>query len=211
MGSWLHTLWGGIKSIARPLLNLKGSHIWRELAGLYARLKTWFDWYRNHVHAHIQQMQALRRQIYAQFFQPILTIIDTIRRAAQVVGLISPKLAAKLNGIFLRIEDRILRPFAVLTDRFNAVSNVLRSTLTPLGYLDRATLVNSLWRDIAHVRELLRNPIGGVIPPQPLPPTRTTAQVVADMDRYFLAGTGRFAARLDAQTQRINNTMKDVR
>lgn len=209
--NWLSDLWNGVKTLLRPLLNIKHWKVWAELWALYLRVRKWLDWYRNNVHAHLQQLQALRRQIYATFVLPILTIIDTIRRASQVVALISPKLAAKLNSIFLRIEDRLLKPFQTFTTRLNVLGNVLRSTLTPLGYFDRATLLNSAWRDVRQLREILRNPLRGIIPPAPAPAQITSAQKVANIDQYFSEGTGPVAESLQAKRDAIDATMQTIR
>jgi hypothetical protein len=208
---WLGGIFHSVVAIFAPLKNLKQWKIWNELWQLYLRVRKWLDWYRNNVHAHLQQLQALRRQIYNTFFLPILTIIDKIRRASQIVGLISPKLASKLNSIFIRIEDRILRPFQILATRFNAVAGVLRSMLTPLGYFDRATLLNSLWRDIRQLRELIRNPLRGVIPAAPAPPQTTTRQKVAQLDAFFLDGSGPLAASLTEKRRRMDDLMDNIR
>lgn len=202
--SWLSDLWNAIKGIFRKLLKIRPSEIWRELVNLYARVRRWLEWYRNNVHNHIQAMQQMRRQIYDTFFKPILTIIDTIRRAATVVGLISPKLASKLNSLFLRIEDRILRPFQLLTDRFNLVAGVLRSTLTPLGYLDRPTLLNSLWRDVRSLRAIMRNPLGGTIATGPAPTTISPQDKVANIDAYFTDASGPIAASVAAKRSTLD-------
>lgn len=209
--SWLTDLWNGVKSLLKPLLNIAHWKVWAEIWRFYLRVRRWFDWYRNNVHAHLQQLQALRRQIYNTFFLPILRIVDTIRRVSQVVGLVNHKLAAKLNSIFFRIEGAILRPFGAFANRVNVLGNVVQSILTPLGYLDRPTLLNSMWRDVGQLREILRNPLRGVILPAGVPAGKPAARMVADLDQFFLDGTGPLAPALSAQQQRIEAEFLDSR
>jgi hypothetical protein len=178
---FLDGLRDALRSVLRRLKSLKDIKtwkIWAEINSAYERWKRWRDWYKTHVQTYIDSIRKLQRQIYQQFFLPVLKIIDTLRRMSQIVGIISPKLAAKLNSIFFRIEGALLAPLRAWQNRINGLGHIMQAILTPLGYFDRATLLNSLWRDAKYLRVLAQNPLAGTVPESTLPHARTTAETV---------------------------------
>ena len=163
--SWLSDLFTGVVHLFDPLKGIKHWTIWTEIWKVYLKLKKWRDWYRDHVQKEIKAMQDMQRRIYNLVFKPILTIVDTIRRITGVVGIFNRGLATRLNTMFLRVEGYILEPFNALTSKFNSFERIFDAFLTPLGFFDRATLLNSIWRDFGLLRNLFRNPFGATMPP----------------------------------------------
>lgn len=172
--SWLTGLFTDLLHVFDPLKGIKHWTIWSELWHVWQTIKKWRDWYRDHVQKQIKAMQDLQRRIFNTFLKPVLTIIDTIRRITGVVGIFNKGLANRLNTLFLRVEGYILEPFNALTAKFNKMERIFDAFLTPLGYFDRATMLNSIWRDFGLLRNLFRNPfgagaiVGGLGPTTPL-------------------------------------------
>jgi hypothetical protein len=174
--SWLGDLFHGVMDVFRHLTKIKFSRIWKAIFDLVQRVRGWYQWYQHNVQ---QPMRAARqnfRQLYDKFVLPILKIVDLVRRITGIVGLFNKRLAGKLNLLFLRIEQNMLLPLQLYNKRFDDIAHIFSGFLTPLGYLDRATLLNSVWRDVRHIREILRNPMLATTPPGNLPPPQTAAQ-----------------------------------
>ena len=183
--SWLGGIFRGLLHVFDPLKAIAHWKIWAEIWKAYLKFKKWRDWYRDHVGKQIRAFQKLQRQIYDTFFVPFLKIIDTIRRISQVVGLFNRRLADRLNVMFLRVESWLLQPMNAMIKNINAQASVLQAILTPLGYFDRATLLNTLWRDIGKLRELLRNPLGGSVKDPGNVQRVATAQQVSNVTDYL--------------------------
>lgn len=172
---WLGDLLHGLLHVFSPLKSIAHWKIWVQIYDVYKRLKGWEDWYKKHILSQMQKWQALQHQLFNQFVAPILRIVDLVRRITGVVGIFNRALADRLNLMFLRVEGYLLLPFNKMTARVNSLGAIFRTILTPLGYFDRATLLNSIWRDIGLLATLIRNPLGGTIakgtsvPPPPIP------------------------------------------
>lgn len=161
--SWLGGLFDNFLHLFNPLKAIKHWRIWEEVWKLYIKLKAWRDWYRDHILKREQMMQELQRKIFDTFFKPIITIVDDIRRFSGVVGVFNKGLASRLNLMFLRVEGYLLLPMNTGFSRINMLGGIFGGFLTRLGYLDRATMLNSIWRDFGLLRGILYNPFGGVI------------------------------------------------
>jgi hypothetical protein len=197
--SWLGDLFGKLLGIFNPLKAIAHWKIWVELKSWYERFKKWRDWYRDHVLKPMRQMQQLQRQIYNQFFKPILILVDHIRQLTSIIGIFNKKLADKLNFYFLRVESFLLAPFNKLTSRVNGIGRALTAIVTALGYLDRGTLLNSIWRDAALVKGILHNPFDQHPSPSSIPATPTIEDQVTAAHQYLANGSGPYAADVDAQ------------
>lgn len=161
--SWLGEIFSSLLGIFKPLAKIAHWKIWAAIWDVINRLRSWYKWYQTNVQARMRAMQQLYNQLYAKWVAPILKIVDTVRRLTGIVGLVNHKLAAKLNTLFLRVEGYLLEPLNQVIARINKMERIFGGFLTPLGFLDRATLLNSFWRDIGLLRNLLRNPLGGSI------------------------------------------------
>jgi hypothetical protein len=201
--SWLGNLLVSVLKRLNPLHYLKWSTIWGALKSWYATFQKWRDWYKNHVQKQLDALRAMQRQFFNTWVKPLLNFIDTLRRASQIVGLFSQKLAAKLNSIFFRIEGAILAPMRALQARINTIGHIFSAFLTPLGYFDRATLLNSVWRDVRKIREIFRNPLGGTIAAGAPPPGLTVLDRTARVAEYAHAGTGPLADSVNAHVDRF--------
>lgn len=208
MWDWLGGIFGSLVHIFDPLKHLKQWKIWNEISQLYLRIKKWLGWWRDHYQKQIRALQQLQRQIYDTFFKPLLTIVDTVRRISQVVGLFNRRLADRLNVAFLRVESFLLAPFNKLTSRVNAHSGILQQILTPLGYFDRATLLNSLWRDIGKLRELIRNPLGGSISSTGTALRISPQEQAANVIQYLQTGQSPIAAFTDTATAAVRQDLE---
>lgn len=191
--SWLGNILNGIVGIFSPLKGIKHWLIWSELKNWYSRFKKWRDWYKQHVLAPMKQMQAMQRQIYNQFFKPILTLVDHIRQLTGIIAIFNKKLADKLNFQFLKVESFLLAPFNTATARVNTISRMFGAFLTPLGFFDKPTLLNSIWRDAGLVKEILHNPWGQHPAPATTPPQPTIGERVNGAKQFLSSGTGPYA------------------
>lgn len=183
--SWLGDLFGGIIQIFKPLTAIAHWKIWAAIWDLIQRFRSWYKWYQQNVQKRMQAIRALYQHYFNTYVAPVLKIIDLIRRITGAVGIINKKLAAKLNVMFLRVEGFIVAPFAKAIARINQIQNVFSGFLTPLGYLDRFTLLNSVWRDIGSLAELLRNPLGGTTPTSPPPSPKDFHASLVDVTNFF--------------------------
>src|SRR5579875_47645 len=195
--SWLPDLFGKLLGIFNPLKAITHWRIWAELKNWYERFKKWRDWYNQHVIQPLAQMQKLQRQLFDQLFSPFLSLIDHLRQLTGIIGIFNHKLANRLNYMFLRVESYLLVPMNAITSRTNALGFAIQSILTPLGYLDRGTLLNSIWRDAALVREILHNPFEQHPPAATLPTGPTVNDKVAWAQQYLNSDTGPYADRVD--------------
>ena len=160
MFGWLGDVFDLFKNIFSSLGDLSLPKIWGDIVSVWNHLKAWRDWYQKHVLAQMKAMQALEAQIFNTWIKPVLNIIDTIRRMTGVIGIFNKALANRLNLMFERVEGYILEPFNLMVNKINAIQREFTAFLTPLGFFDRATSLNSLWRDFGHLKTLLENPFG---------------------------------------------------
>lgn len=160
MLDWLSGVFSSFLGIFKPLAEIAHWKIWAAIWDLIQRLRSWYKWYQQNVQKRMQAMRALYNHYFNQFVAPILKIVDTIRRMTSIVGLVNHKLAAKLNTLFERVEGYILLPFNTIIQHINQMQRMFGAFLTPLGFLDQATLLNSFWRDASLLRNLLENPWG---------------------------------------------------
>jgi hypothetical protein len=205
--SWLGKVFKKFKDQFGPLKAFKTWKIWSEIKNAYERWKRWRDWYKKNVQTYIDSIKKLQRQIYNTFFLPVLKVIDTLRRMSQIVGIISPKLAAKLNSVFFRIEGAILAPLRVWQNRINGMNRIMQQVLTPLGYLDRATLLTSLWRDAKYLRVIARNPLAGTFPKSALPPGPTVAEQAQSVKDYLNGHPTDISADVDAGVEQFRRIL----
>lgn len=183
--SWLGGLFGAFLHLFNPLRSIKHWKIWAQIWDLYKRVKGWEDWYKKHILAQMQAWQKLQHQIFDRFVLPILKIVDLVRRITGVVGIFNRTLANQLNLMFLRVEGYLTLPLRTVTGRVNGLGGIFQAILTPLGYFDRATMLNSLWRDFGLLKSLLRNPFGATMPAGTLSPTPPFDQQVSYMTDYL--------------------------
>jgi hypothetical protein len=202
--SWLGDLFHGIVAILKGIVRLKWSDIWKVVQDVYDRIRAWLDWYQKNIQSQIQRAQQLFAQLYDQFVLPIVKMIDTIRRITGLVGLFNKRLAAKLNLLFLRIEGKLLLPLSTITARLNKIGGMFTGFLTALGYIDRATLVNSVWRDVALLKEIFRNPLGGVIAPQTIYPPPTPKAATTGIDGILSGQTSDLKTASDQAIAQID-------
>lgn len=203
--SWLDNLLHGVVGIFSPLKNIQHWKIWLELKNWYARFKKWRDWYKEHVMNPMQQMQKLQRQLYDTYFAPVLKLVDHIRQLTSIIGIFNRKLAAKLNYQFLKVETYLLKPFNVITQRTNTLGYTIQGMLTPLGYLDRATLLNSVWRDAGLIKQILHNPWNQHPAAASLPAATTISQAADNTLAYIQTGGGPYQPDVD---QAVSNFQK---
>lgn len=182
--SWLGELLHGILEILKGIKHLKWSEIWQGVQDVVQALKDWHRWYVNNVQKPIQQARTNFRKLYDHYLRPVLSLVDTLRRISGVVGLFNKRLAAKLNGIFFRIEAALLAPLRIWQNRINSLGGMMQAILTPLGYLDRATLLNSLWRDAKYLRHIVLNPLARPSTVPNVPPVPTTTENVQFVKGY---------------------------
>lgn len=206
--SWLGDLFNSFLGLFNPLKGIKHWKIWSELFTIYKHLKTGIDWYREHVIKRMKALSQLEHQLFNTFLAPALKIIDTVRRLAGLVGIFNKGLATKLNQMFFRIEGYLLLPFNKLTQRMNQLQNVFSGFLTPLGYLDRFTLLNSAWRDIQFLRQLLFDPNGAGVVPSSVPSIRTFDDSFGTISGYLQGKDSPLKTDVDAGLQTILGYMQ---
>lgn len=168
--SWLGGIFQAAVNLLKPLTQISHWKIWAAIWDMIQRFRNWYKWYQQNVQKQIQAARARFNKVYDQFVLPILKIVDLIRRITGAVGIVNSRLAAKLNAMFLRVESYLLKPLNDVNAKLNQMARIFDGFLTPLGYLDRATLLNSLWRDIGQLKQLLVNPLGTTQPQLPIPP-----------------------------------------
>lgn len=183
--SWLTGIFSSLWNILKRIVRLKWSDIWVGLQDLIQRLKSWYRWYQQNVQKPMQAARQQFRRLYDRFVLPFVKMVDLIRRITGLVGLFNKRLAAKLNLVFLNIETKMLLPLNLYTQRLNQLLGVFNGFLTPLGYFDRATLDNSIWRDVRQIKEIFRNPLGGTIANQPAPALASPSDVAKNVTDYL--------------------------
>lgn len=206
--SWLGDLFTSFLGIFKPLAKIAHWKIWAAIWDLIQRLRNWYKWYQQNVQKRMQAMRALYNHYYQQFVAPILKIVDTVRRLTGIVGLVNHKLAAKLNAIFYRIEGYILLPFNLVIQRINTMQRMFGGFLTPLGFFDRATLLNSFWRDVGLLRRLLENPLGSATPTAPPPSIPDFEKSFQPLTSYFSRQASDIQPDVDAGIQNIVSYLK---
>ena len=201
--SWLTNILSGLVKVFKPLAAIKHWKVWAAIWDLIQRLRTWYKWYQQNVQARMRAILALYNRLYQRFVAPILKIVDTIRRLTGVVGIFNRKLAAKLNTLFLRVEGYLLAPLNAVVRKINAMERIFSGFLTPLGYLDRATLLNSFWRDIGHLKELWRNPFSLTFPTPATPARAPLSTSVAPLTAYLAGQSSPLQPRVDFAIEEI--------
>jgi hypothetical protein len=197
MLNWLGNLLGSLLVRLSPLKSIAHWKIWAEMKSWYDRFKKWRDWYKQHVMGPMKQMQAMQRQLYNTFFKPLLLLVDHIRQLTSIVGIFNRKLANKLNYQFLKIESYILMPMNTMTSRVNALGRTFSGFLTILGYFDRATLLNSIWRDAGLVKSILSNPLDQHPGSYTLSASTSITDMQTNTRQYLNSDTGPYAADVD--------------
>ncbi|MGH9717628.1 MAG: hypothetical protein ACRD4R_13005 [Candidatus Acidiferrales bacterium] len=201
--SWLGNLFGSFLDIFKPLAQITHWQIWSAIWDLINRLRSWYKWYQTNVQANMKRMRALYDHYFNTFVAPILKIVDTIRRMTAIVGLVNRKLASQLNIMFERVEGYILLPFNTVIQHINKMQQMFGAFLTPLGYLDRATLLNSFWRDAGLLWNLLQNPLGSATAVSPPPNLADFEKTFAPLQQYVQGQASPIQPDVDAGVTNI--------
>lgn len=207
MLSWLGNIFGSFLGIFKPLASIAHWKIWAAVWDLIQRLRNWYKWYQQNVQQRMQRMRALYNHYFQTFVAPVLKIIDTIRRLTGVVGIFNRKLANHLNALFERIEGYILLPFNTIIQRINQMQRMFGGFLTPLGFFDRATLLNSFWRDVGLLRNLLENPLGSKATISPPPNLADFAKTFAPLQTYVQGQSSPIGTDVDTGVKNILSYM----
>ena len=195
--SWLGNIFGSLLHVFSPLKSIAHWEIWLEMKNWYSRFKKWRDWYRDHVLAPFKQQQQAIAKIRDRFIKPVILLIDHVRQLSQVIGIFNKKLAAKLDFQFLKVESYLLKPFNDALNRIGGLGRAIQGFITPLGYFDRGTLLNSLWRDAGLVTEILHNPFEQHPPAATLPPQPTISDRIGWTEQYLNSDAGPYAPDVD--------------
>jgi hypothetical protein len=208
--SWLTDFVFSILNVFSPLKSIAHWKIWAELLKWYERFKKWVDWYREHVIKPMRAEQQALARIRDKFIMPVIKLIDHIRQLTQIVGIFSKGLAAKLNYQFLKVEGYLLKPFNDATARINQLYGTFGGFLTALGYFDRATLLNSIWRDAGLIRQTLWNPWN--VPPEsnPLPTPKPLTDVRDETVLYLNTQTGPLQTDVQKGIESWNNSRQEL-
>lgn len=209
--SWLSGIFDNIKAIFQWVVkNLTLSNLWKGLKSIWQHLHDWYKWYQKNVQKPMQDARQNFAKLYDRYIMPILKDVNLLRRLAGLVGLFNKRLAAKLNLLFFRVEQYMLLPLQLYTSRVNALSHMMGGFLTPLGFFDNATLINSLWKNVADARAVLRNPLGEVVPAGTLPSTPTISDQAAAVSDYVSSDGGDVAASVDAAYMNFQSLIAQV-
>lgn len=192
--SWLGGLFDRLLGFFNPLKAIQHWKIWLELKNWYERFKKWRDWYKQHVQTPFANIQKLQRQLFDTYMRPLLDLVDHIRQLTSIIGIFNRKLANQLNFMFLRVEGFLLEPFNAMGQRVNALGGGLAGIITQLGYLDRGTLLNSIWRDAGLIKEILRNPYEQHPAAAATPPAPTLHDSIAAGLEFIRTDGGPYAA-----------------
>jgi len=195
--SWIGDIFSPLIKLLSPLKNIRQWQIWAELKNWYTRFKQWRDWYKQHVMGPMQAMQKMQRQLFDTYLKPLLTLVDHIRQLTSIIGIFNKKLADKLNFQFLRVEAFLLTPFNMMTSRVNALGGALTGIMTYLGYFDRGTLLNSVWRDAGLIKEILHNPYEQHPGSYTLTPATSITDMQSNTRQYLDSDSGPYAADVD--------------
>lgn len=182
--SWLTNIFSGIYDALVWVGKFLLSHAWKAIIAIWQHLHAWYAWYEANVQKPMQAARQNFAKLYDQYILPILKDIDLLRRLSGLVGLFSKRLAAKLNLLFFRVEQLVLLPLQLYTTRVNVLSGMPGGFLTPLGFFDRYTLLNSAWRDMGLLRTLMRNPNGAPPIAGSTPQGQSVASQVQVYDAY---------------------------
>lgn len=194
---WLTNIFSGILNVFSPLKAIEHWKIWAQMKTWYDTFKKWRDWYRDHILKPFKAQQAALKKLREQFVMPVIKLIDHIRQLSQVIGIFNKGLAEKLDFQFLRVEQYLLKPFNDASSRINTITSMFNGFMTPLGYFDRDTLLNSIWRDAGIIKQILYNPHNVHPAAAPLPTTQTVSAIISDAKQYLENGTGPFAKDVD--------------
>ena len=208
--SWLTGIFSKLIGIFSPLKTLQQWRIWAELQHWYERFRRWRDWYRDHVQTPMRQMQALQRQLFDQYFRPVLVLIDHIRQITGIVAIFNRRLADRLNFYFLRVESYLLAPFNRATERTNTLARIVDSILTPSGLFDRDGILNTIWRDAALVKSILHNPYSVHPSPTPAPAVTSTSDIVSQARTYLTSGGGDYADDINSLISLGQQTLAEI-
>lgn len=203
--SWLTNIFSAIWSAIKYIVHLKWSDIWRGLQDLVHKLRSWYAWYVANVQKPMQAAQQKMRALLDHFILPIVKVVDDIRRLLLIVGLFNQRIAAKLNLVFLNIEAKLLAPLNLYANRINLLSGMFPGFLTQLGYFDRSTLDNSIWRDVRQLREIFRNPLAGTIAQTNTPTTPAFSDSQSALAEYLESGGGPLQPRVDQAVQNFHS------
>lgn len=195
--SWLSDIFGKLLGIFSPLKSIQHWKIWAEMKAWYDRFKKWRDWYRDHILKPFQAEQKALAQLRDKFVMPVIKLIDHIRQLSQVIGIFNKGLANKLNYQFLKIETGLLSPFNAASNRINTIAGMFGGFLTGLGYFDRDTVLNSIWRDASLVKQILYNPFGKTMPAAKLPAAPTMQDRLDWTSQYIKTDSGPYAQAVD--------------
>jgi hypothetical protein len=171
---------------------LKWSDIWAWLKKAYAHLKTWEGYYKKYI---LQPMEKERQAIYNlynTYFRPIVRVIDDLRKLTGIVALFNRKLAAKIDQRLMALEGWILTPITDLLKRVNQLSSWGRAITTELGYFDRATMIESMRRDVCDIWSVLTNPQQMNLAQAGTAAQPGTATTVSNLQQYLNDGSGPF-------------------
>lgn len=179
------------------LSTIKQSGLWQSIQTLVNWIKARVKWIQTYIIKPIQLEQQQLEAIWNKFFLPIVKLFNELERLTGIVGLFDKSLAAKIDQALWSVENKLTQPILLAMQRLNLMSSYVRGLLTLGGYLDRVTMLSSVWRDAGLIRQTLSNPWGHSTTPGAVPPAPPIATVAAPFAEYVRTGAGELAPDVD--------------
>src|SRR5260370_12018936 len=142
----------GLRHVPSDIVHGRFVHLWRDYLQLKNKLNDWFT-------AHFGWLIKLRN-VYSNWYkttiQPVLDVINHVRRALKIFPLVHLTYAERLDNYLGKLESKIIHNSLVLRPKINEILDYVDLVLDPAGLVRgniflgsaagaRRGLFNSLW------------------------------------------------------------------
>jgi hypothetical protein len=191
---WVNAFWS---HVLQPFVKAT----WAELRHGYQWAKRWAT----RLTDAIEKIRSRVLAIYDQWFRPVFDAIEAVRKTLQLLALFRVQWAADLDRRLGHLEDRLLWPIREAMLRLNQAINWINRIITFDGYLQRVTLIGSLFRHAIESWEVLLQPQLRGLDPNDTARRRLVkyepidaAKLARELRDYYETGTGPIAELANA-------------
>jgi len=164
----------------------------------------------------IKNARTFLQWVYRTFIRPIIQYLQLIRRFLAILTIFHVKWAAKLDGVIVNIESRIVAPFLYVLRSLNGIGQWVNVILTAGAVIQRAVFINTMyayqadWVNLFYVGQTAGGLSGQVTPTQTptVPPTQT--QVQANVSTIAQTGNGPDATDAPGAPNAFLNVVQSV-
>jgi len=137
IGPILGVIWSGLSIVWRDVL----SPFWSTLKGWIVKAADWWKSFTAPVQQWLRTIYDVEREIYTQFFRPILDTISRIRQLLELLQLSHTALGQEIEHILDEIYGHINAVYQTITQPVNEIIRTVETTILDVNNLLKTVLL----------------------------------------------------------------------